>query len=165
MPSTIETRELVQIWVDRTYELKQPMEVEEFYQQYTKADRNKLVEKVTSNWDKDTLKVVAVELPDNEIVEVESKFDWTLSDYPDQNLLFKDVIRKMQRGICHFSFEMVTNGRVKVAFGTIDPKVMPADKGRTAVTISNHPTIPQTYWDLEANDWRSFLPTHLITKV
>ncbi len=161
----VETRELVQIWVDRTYELKQDMTPEEFYQKYEDKDRMKLVEKVTSNWDKDTLKVIAVELPDDEIVEINSEFDWTVTEYSDKNELFQKVIRRMKRGICHFSFEMISNGRTKVAFGTIDPRCMPADKGRTPITISQSAGVPQTYWDLEANDWRSFLPTHLVTTV
>jgi len=123
-----------------------------------------LVETTESNWDKDTLRLIAVESP-FDTLEIESEFNWRVSEYPDTTALFKKVISAMQKGICHFSFEMVTNSGVKIAFGTISPKVMPADKGRTPVTISSNPSIPQTYWDLEAQDWRSFLPTHLITKV
>ena len=163
--SEIETRECVQIWVDRIYELKTPMTEQEFYEKYNTAEGKSVIEKVTSNWDKDTMRVIAVELPEGEEVEISSAFDWSLSDYSDQDKLFQKVIRKMQRGICQFSFEMVSNGRVKVAFGTIDPRVLPADKSKTPVTISTSKGVPQVYWDLEAQDWRSFLPTHLITTI
>ena len=165
MAYIIESKELVQIWNHRTYELNRPMELEEFYSKFTVGQQNTFVEKVINNWDKDSIRTVAIELPEGTQIEIEPSFDWKLSEYPNTDELFKKVVRKMQQGICHFSFEMVTSHGIKIAFGTISPKCMPADKSKTPIAISTHPTIPQTYWDLEMQDWRSFLPTHLITTV
>jgi hypothetical protein len=64
---------------------------------------------------------------------------------------FKDMLR---RGIVHFKYTKL-DGTERVAHGTLDPSMWPASKD------PKHPAPAgakyTNYFDLQANDWRSFV--------
>lgn len=65
---------------------------------------------------------------------------------------------KLLTGIVHFSFKK-KDGSVREAFGTLHPdKIVIPESGQK---INGNPTLG-TYFDLEANAWRSYTIANLI---
>jgi len=165
MSKTIILKEQFQVWGETKYEVDDDFDREEYLEDLSTDKVKPLSKVIERQWNTDSVKVIGVKLEDGDLVEISSAFDWTLCEWPDQQELYNAVVRKMHRGICQFSYETIGGGKVRIAFGTMNRDVIPFGKSDKPVSVSSRLTTPQSYWDLELNDWRSFVPTHLITTV
>lgn len=163
---TIVLRENMNLWVTRTYELSEEISLKDFLDLMREGKHTDLVVKNTFQPDRSSERIVAVEVPGNKVEDISSDFDWSVSEFDDREALYHKVFRQMQRGVCHFSYELVSSGRVRVAYGTLSTKIIPAQKqqGNLFFPQTNLGN-PQIYWDVEVWDFRSFVPQNLITVV
>ncbi|CAB4185541.1 WYL domain containing protein [uncultured Caudovirales phage] len=163
---TINLRESVNLWVARTYELKEALTLTEFLDLMREGKHQEIVEKSSFQPERATERIVSVEVPGNKVEDISSDFDWSVSEFDDREPLYHKVFRQMQRGVCHFSYELVSSGRVRVAYGTLNPKILPSQKQQGNLFFpQTNLNNPQVYWDIEVWDFRSFVPQNLITTV
>lgn len=163
--SEITLREQWAYWVENTYHLKTPTTAAQFLKDLTAGTAQ-----VASNTVKpvvDGKSILAIQAPDGvNVLVAGSGFDFSLGDYKDPKLLYDLVMQQMRKSICHFSYEMVSSGRVREAYGTLSENLIPPGKNVNGIKWGVRDlNTAQTYWDLEAKDYRSFVPALLITKV